>query len=374
MYESGPGEVDQLEDAQGAASRRRIPDRARRPAGLEDDDLARLDVADELGADDVERRSSRSRGPSRRDRRRPPVATTARGRERSATSPAASRPAAGRGRAAGSRTGRGRRSPAARRGSTRLYAPWTRGRTRTSASTVSAAGSSARSAVRSSVSVEAGSRPRPPPELAEQLAGVDEVAVVADREGPPRPEAERRLGVLPDRRAGGRVAAMGDRQLALERRQAPLVEDRGDHPEVLVEHQLLAVADRDPGRLLAAVLEGEQPERRRSPPRSGPSPSRAAGRRRTRRTSADCSQPSARGQAAVPGVAELVEADDQGVGDPAAAILGGAGRAGAVELDDEPRGRRVGALVVDAAAGARPRRSPRIGRPCWRARRTRAGT
>ena len=33
-------------------------------------------------------------------------------------------------------------------------------------------------------------------------------------------------------------------------------------PEVLVEHQLLAVADREPGRLLAAVLEREQPERR----------------------------------------------------------------------------------------------------------------
>jgi hypothetical protein len=55
---------------------------------------------------------------------------------------------------------------------------------------------------------------------------------------------------------------VGDRQAAPERRQAPLVEDRGDHPEVLVEHQLLAVADGDPGRFLAPVLEREQSEGR----------------------------------------------------------------------------------------------------------------
>jgi len=30
---------------------------------------------------------------------------------------------------------------------------------------------------------------------------------------------------------------------------------------------------------------------------------------------------------------ELIEADDQGIGDPAAPVLGGAGRAGAVELE-----------------------------------------
>src|SRR5262249_7905336 len=37
--------------------------------------------------------------------------------------------------------------------------------------------------------------------------------------------------------------------------------DGRDHPEVLVEHELLAVADRDTGRFLAAMLEREQPER-----------------------------------------------------------------------------------------------------------------
>ena len=54
---------------------------------------------------------------------------------------------------------------------------------------------------------------------------------------------------------------MGDREAAPEARQAPLVEHRADHPEVLVEHQLLAVTDGQPGRLLAAVLEREQAER-----------------------------------------------------------------------------------------------------------------
>ena len=95
-------------------------------------------------------------------------------------------------------------------------------------------------------------------ELLEELARVDEVAVVADGERPPRPEAERRLGVLPDRGAGGRVAAVGDREVAGERRDPPLVEDLADHAQVLVDHQVAAVGDADAGRLLAAVLEREQ--------------------------------------------------------------------------------------------------------------------
>ena len=82
---------------------------------------------------------------------------------------------------------------------TRLYAPRTRGRTRTRASTVSRAGSSASRAVRSSVSVLAGSRPRPG-QARQELARVDEVAVVADRQGPPRCRSRRH----PAARAGDR--------------------------------------------------------------------------------------------------------------------------------------------------------------------------
>ena len=111
------------------------------------------------------------------------------------------------------------------------------------------------------MSVVAGSRDLPPSRLRQQLPGVDQVAVVADGDRAAAAQAEGRLGVLPDRRAGRRVAAVGDGQVAAQARQAPLVEDLGDQAEVLVEHQLLAVADGDPGRLLAAVLEREDAQR-----------------------------------------------------------------------------------------------------------------
>ena len=136
---------------------------------------------------------------------------------------------------------------------------------------------------------------------------------------------------------GRRVAAVGDREVAPETRHPPLVEDRADHPEVLVEHQLLAVADRDPGRLLAAVLEREQPERgdRR---RLG-----AAAGRDDRPEHAAHPQPSLPAerprQPGVPGVAELRQTDVERVRDAAAALLRGAGRAGA-RRDRRPAARR----------------------------------
>ena len=72
----GPGEVDELEDAQ---RRRRVGEtnRARRHAGLEDDHLARLNVADVLGADDVERGRLGRQAPARRRVVAPPQAVVA---------------------------------------------------------------------------------------------------------------------------------------------------------------------------------------------------------------------------------------------------------------------------------------------------------
>ena len=53
---------------------------------------------------------------------------------------------------------------------------------------------------------------------------------------------------------------MADREVALERVERGLVEDLRDQAHVLVDQDLAAVADRDAGRLLAAVLEGVEAE------------------------------------------------------------------------------------------------------------------
>ena len=90
--------------------------------------------------------------------------------------------------------------------------------------------------------------------------GVDQVAVVAERDRAVGGGAERRLGVLPGAGAGGGVAAVADREVALERGERGLVEDLRDQAHVLVDQDLAAVADRDAGRLLAAVLEGVEAE------------------------------------------------------------------------------------------------------------------
>ena len=198
---------------------------------------------------------------------------------------------------------------------TRLYAPRTRGRTCRSASTVSAAGSSASSAVSSSVSVEAGRRALPPLSCSSRSRVLTRLPLWPMASAAARTEPVGRLGVLPDGGARRRIAAMGDRELTAEARQAPLVEDRADHPEVLVEHQLLAVADRQPGRLLAAMLEREEPERG---DRGGLG--RLATRQdhsERRRTSASALPAEGAGEAVVPGVAEVARRDLERVGDAA---------------------------------------------------------
>ena len=53
---------------------------------------------------------------------------------------------------------------------------------------------------------------------------------------------------------------MADREVAAQARQRGLVEDLGDEAEILVHHHAGAVADRDAGGLLAAMLEGVEAE------------------------------------------------------------------------------------------------------------------
>ena len=98
------------------------------------------------------------------------------------------------------------------------------------------------------------------PEAGRELGGVGEVAVVAEREAGVADRPVDRLRVLPRRRAGGRVAVVADREVALQRGEPALVEHLGDEAHVLRHGDRLAVAHRDAGGLLAAVLEREQAE------------------------------------------------------------------------------------------------------------------
>ena len=95
-----------------------------------------------------------------------------------------------------------------------------------------------------------------------QRGGVHEVAVVGQRERAVHRLDEERLDVALGVRAGGRVAGVADRVVADERRQHLGREDVGDEPGLLVDTDPTAVAHRDPGRLLAAVLQREQTEER----------------------------------------------------------------------------------------------------------------
>src|SRR5450759_4776818 len=93
-----------------------------------------------------------------------------------------------------------------------------------------------------------------------QLGRVGEVAVVGQGDGGVVGAAKSWLGVLPGAATGRGVSAVANGQMALERAQAGLVEDLRDQTHVLVDHQPTTIAGRDAGRLLAAMLQGIEPE------------------------------------------------------------------------------------------------------------------
>ena len=97
-------------------------------------------------------------------------------------------------------------------------------------------------------------------ELVAQGGRVDEVAVVPESDGAAAAALDQRLGVGPLGRAGGRVARVADRRVAVQAAQLLFVEDLGDEAHVAQHRQAAVVRDGDPGRLLAAVLEREEPE------------------------------------------------------------------------------------------------------------------
>ncbi len=118
----------------------------------------------------------------------------------------------------------------------------------------------------------------PPDQRPAQRQRVGEVPVVRDREPAELEIRIQRLHVAVHRVAGGRVAIMSDRRMAGQRGDDPCVPVIVAHqPQPLVLMEPLAVERHDPGRLLAAVLQRMQPERRdRRRVRSPPDPEDAA--------------------------------------------------------------------------------------------------
>ena len=95
-----------------------------------------------------------------------------------------------------------------------------------------------------------------------QQAGVDQVAVVGDRDLSPRVFGQQGLAVLDAGRAGRRIpdVADGDGVLQLLESVRAVAKDPHDRAHALVALDALAVAGGDPGRLLPSMLEGVQAE------------------------------------------------------------------------------------------------------------------
>ena len=93
-----------------------------------------------------------------------------------------------------------------------------------------------------------------------ELAGVGEVTVVGQGQGGAGDGAEHGLSVLPGGGPGGGVADVPDGEVPRQGGQGAVVEDLGDQAEVLVDQDVGAVGGGDAGGLLAAVLEGVEPE------------------------------------------------------------------------------------------------------------------
>jgi hypothetical protein len=97
-------------------------------------------------------------------------------------------------------------------------------------------------------------------ELGPELAGVDEVAVVAERDRPRPAVVDERLRIRPGARAGRGVAGVADRELAVEPAELLLREDLRDEAELSQDGQPAVLRHGDPRRLLAAVLQRVQAE------------------------------------------------------------------------------------------------------------------
>ena len=101
-------------------------------------------------------------------------------------------------------------------------------------------------------------------QLATQLMALVRLPLWAEREAAELEIGEQRLDVAQDRLAGGRIAHMADRRMALAARLDHLLgaEIVADLAQAAMGVELLAVEGDDAGGLLAAMLQGVQAERR----------------------------------------------------------------------------------------------------------------
>ena len=139
-------------------------------------------------------------------------------------------------------------------------APCRRGRTSVAASSMRSASWEASSAAMISESDVERKRDALLAQLGVQLDGVDEVAVVAERQLA-AVGAVHGLGVVPAVGARRRVAHVADGDVAAQRAQLLLVEDLVDEPELAQGHDVpVHVGGGDAGRFLTTVLEGVERE------------------------------------------------------------------------------------------------------------------
>ena len=250
------------------------------------DELEQAELRRRLREADRAHAARRRSRPSRRARRRGRSARR-RCRARPSRSRAPNRPRSGRARAGGSRARSRTPNRCASSISTSENAPASRGSTCSSACSRSRPSERERrrrtratsSSPMSSLSEV--STPGSMPSSFGELLGVGEVAVVAEREAGVGDRAVHRLRVAPRARTGRGVADVADREMTVERREPALVEHLRDEAHVLDDGDRLAVAHRDAGRLLPAVLQRVEAEVRAGARRAGRVRTRR--RRRTRR-------------------------------------------------------------------------------------------
>ena len=98
-------------------------------------------------------------------------------------------------------------------------------------------------------------------QLVAQFAGVHQIAVVGQSKGARTGHQNDRLGIANLAAARCGIAVMANGQIARHPLEHGLVKDLAHQAHVLVEPNLvLGIKDRDPGRFLAAVLEGVKTE------------------------------------------------------------------------------------------------------------------